>query len=194
MSFVNRAVEAGELGRGEVGRRLASAAELASEVRTIDLELLDDRGGNSHPGVEFSEGVVVDRVELYVFVAAALAGVDVGYSQQVEVLALGGAESVVALGEVGGAGDASPAGADYPAGPAAFGSERSAPNAGEKDQQRQVAAARTLSADFRRRYGRKAIAVSTVGNAHDDWSRFRLSASRAGLPSLVYPREQVWER
>ena len=102
-------------------------------------------------------------------------------------------DPVVALGEAGGAGDASPAAADSRAAPAAFGPERSTANAGEKQQQRQAATARTLSAHFRRGYGGKAIAVSTVGNAHDDWSRIRLSASRGGLPSLVYPRGQVWE-
>ena len=143
MSFVNRAVEAGEPGRGEMGRRLAPAAELASKVRTTGLEPLDDRGGNSHPGVEFLEALLSTGLNCTFSLRRLSPELTSVTPSKLRSWRRAAAEPVVAPGGVGGAGDASPAGADSPAGPAAFGPERSAEKAGEKDQQRKMEAART---------------------------------------------------
>ena len=53
-------------------------AEFGAEVTLIDLKLPHDRSGGSQPNVEFLERVVVDEVELDIFVAAAFSRAGVG--------------------------------------------------------------------------------------------------------------------
>ena len=58
-----------------------TAAELRAEVFSFGLQLGDDRRVGAKPDIQIFESVVIDEVELNVFVAAALAGGGVGCAQ-----------------------------------------------------------------------------------------------------------------
>ena len=62
--------------------------ELRAEIVVPRRELADDGGGGTEPHVQLLERVVVDQIELDVFVAPALAGVGVRLPQQIQLDAL----------------------------------------------------------------------------------------------------------
>ena len=55
-------------------------AKLCSEIFSLGLELGDDGSVGAEPNVQVLEGVVIDEVELNVFVAPAFPGGRVGYA------------------------------------------------------------------------------------------------------------------
>jgi len=59
-------------------------AKLGAEVFSLGLKLGDDGGVGAQPDVQVLEGVVVDEIELDVFIAAALPGSGVGRAQEIE--------------------------------------------------------------------------------------------------------------
>src|SRR5581483_7700617 len=61
------------------GRR--GIAELGAEVAAVGTELLDDRYRRTQPHIQLFQGIVVDEIEVDVFVAAAFARSRVGLSQ-----------------------------------------------------------------------------------------------------------------
>ena len=67
----------------ETGSR--PVAVFRAEPTAIGAEFLDDRRSRAHPDVELFQSVVVDRVELDVFVTAAFAGLCVRLAQKVEL-------------------------------------------------------------------------------------------------------------
>src|SRR5262245_57255637 len=66
---------------GSAGRR----AEFRAEVFPVRVELSDDGGVGAETDIEIFERVVVDEVELDVFVSTAFAGGGIGGAKQVEL-------------------------------------------------------------------------------------------------------------
>ena len=64
--------------------------ELAAEVLGIGRELIDQRRGGSQAQVQLFHRIVVDEIELLVFVTVALAGTGIRLSQQIKLAALAG--------------------------------------------------------------------------------------------------------
>ncbi len=58
-------------------------AEFGSEVTQLRAELGDCGGAGAEPCVEILERVVVDQIELNVFVTAAFAGLHVGLAEEI---------------------------------------------------------------------------------------------------------------
>src|SRR5213593_146374 len=85
----NPAIEVSGAGRwAEVHRSGRLVAELRTEVTEFRLEGGGDGGTAAEAGVEFLERVVVDEVELDIFVAAAFARLYFGFPNQIQFGAL----------------------------------------------------------------------------------------------------------
>ena len=79
---------AGELQRVEMDERGWIVSKLGAEVFSLGLEFGDDGRVGAETGIQFSQGVVIDEVELYVFIAPALARRRVGCAQKIQLGAL----------------------------------------------------------------------------------------------------------
>jgi hypothetical protein len=115
------AVDAGAGQRRAMKDGRGDFAILGAEVVAGLVELGDGRGGDADPDVEFLLGVVIDEVELNVFVAAAFAGLGVGGAEEIELRALGGDLFLGGAGGVGGGFGSAGAGSEGPAGGGAGG-------------------------------------------------------------------------
>ena len=81
---VQIAVEAARVRAWHMQRKVGAAPEFGPKVTLVDLEILDDRRGGADALVQLFEDIVVDQVDLNVFVAATLAGRGVGLAEQIE--------------------------------------------------------------------------------------------------------------
>ena len=63
-------------------------SEFGAEIISVGLELLNERGGCAQPDVQLFQRIVIDEIELNVFIAPALTALGVGLAQQVEFRAL----------------------------------------------------------------------------------------------------------
>ena len=91
-------MEAAATSRRRMHRGSGRLPILGTEIAPVDGKLADKRRGRAQADVKFLERVVVDKVELDILVAAALAGFGGCFPQQVDARAL----CIVALGRLGG--------------------------------------------------------------------------------------------
>jgi hypothetical protein len=70
--------------RIEMNEPAGVVAKFGAEVFSLGLKLGDDGGVGAQPDVQVLEGVVVDEIELDVFIAAAFPGGRVGCAQEIE--------------------------------------------------------------------------------------------------------------
>src|SRR5579864_4988997 len=86
MSEKNAAVEVARLpARIEMNERSGTVAKLRAKVLALGLKLGDDSCVCAQPKVELLESVVIDEIELQVFVAPALAGGRVGGAEKIQL-------------------------------------------------------------------------------------------------------------
>ena len=71
-------------GGGQPHRRRWRIPKFGAVIALFRVECLDDGGSGAQADVQFLEDVVVDEVELNVFVTAALAGSRILFSQEVQ--------------------------------------------------------------------------------------------------------------
>ena len=71
-------------GGRHVHRAGGAAAELTAEVSSLGVKFTNDSGGRSDALVQLLEDVVIDELDLDVFVAAALAPGNVHFAEQIE--------------------------------------------------------------------------------------------------------------
>ena len=75
-----------------------AAPEFGPKVTLVDLEILDGRRGGADALVQLFEDIVVDQVDLNIFVAATLAGRGVGLAEQIEFRSSAGIDGSDLLG------------------------------------------------------------------------------------------------
>ena len=80
-----RAVDRAPIGGRHVKQCAGRIAEFGAEVPSLRTKHLDDRGCGAKPDVQLLERVVIDQVELDIFVAAALARRGVRLAKQVQL-------------------------------------------------------------------------------------------------------------
>ena len=85
VGFVKQPVNGTYALRCQVERRGGAVSEFTSPIVPVRLEGADERCGGAHADLQFLQCVVVDRVELDIFVAVALAGVGVGAAEKVQI-------------------------------------------------------------------------------------------------------------
>lgn len=80
-----QAVKSGRVFRcGQVRKSGRGVAELDAVVLALGAKLGHDGGGGAEPDVQLLERIVVDEVELNVFVAPAFSGLGVGAAEQIQ--------------------------------------------------------------------------------------------------------------
>ncbi len=70
---------------GEVDRAGGAVAIFSAEIGTVRLGLFDKSSRGAQADIQFFDGVVVDQVELDVFIAAGFASGGIGFIEEIEV-------------------------------------------------------------------------------------------------------------
>ena len=65
-------------------RKVGAAPELSPKITLVDSEFFDDCRGRADTLVQFFEDIVVDQIDLHIFIAATLAGSGIGLAEQIE--------------------------------------------------------------------------------------------------------------